>query len=232
MKRIAIIGAGGFAREVAWLLEDISAATNQEASAYVAAGFLVSDRNRIGPHDSPVLGDFSWLESNHVDALAMGIGTPAVRLKLAEELKERFPHIAWPALVHPSVKWQRRTMHLNEGAIICAGNIATVNVRFEPFCMVNLSCTIAHEAVIGPGCVINPTVNISGGVELGRGVLVGTGAQILQYVKIGDGAMIGAGSVVFKDVNAETTVVGIPAREVMKRSTIDAVAAATVSTVA
>src|ERR1700722_10311771 len=121
MKRIAIIGAGGFAREVAWLLEDISAATSEEASRYTPVGFLVSDASRIGPYDSPILGDFSWLESNHVDALAIGIGTPAVRLKLSEELKERFPHIAWPELIHPSVKWQRRTMRVGEGVIICAG---------------------------------------------------------------------------------------------------------------
>jgi sugar O-acyltransferase (sialic acid O-acetyltransferase NeuD family) len=217
MKRIAIIGAGGFAREVAWILEDIFASSSQETSRYTTAGFLVSDLSRIGPYDSPVLGDFSWLESNHVDALVMGIGTPAVRLKLAEELKERFPYIAWPALVHPSVIWQRRTMQIGEGAIICAGSIATVNVRFEPFCMVNLTCTIGHEAVIGRGCVLNPTVNISGGVELGSGVLVGTGAQILQYVKVGNGATIGAGAVVNKDVNAGTTVVGIPAKELIKR---------------
>src|SRR5260370_15183456 len=151
MKRIAIIGAGGFARQVRWMLEDISVATNQETSGYETAGFLVSDPSRIGPYDSPVLGDFSWLESNRVDALAMGIGTPAVRLKLAEELKERFPHIAWPALVHPGVKWQQRTMQVGEGGIICAVSIATVNVRFEPFCMVHAPCTIGHEAVIGRG---------------------------------------------------------------------------------
>lgn len=225
MKRIAIIGAGGFAREVAWLLDDISAATDQEASRYEVAGFLVSDASRTGPYDSSILGDFSWLESNHVDGLAMGIGTPAVRLKLAEELRGRFPHIAWPVLVHPSVRWQQRTMEVGEGVIICAGTIATVNVRFESFCMVNLSCTIGHEAVIGRGCVLNPTVNISGGVELGRGVLVGTGAQILQYVKVGENATIGAGAVVNKDVNAETTVVGIPAKELIKRPAVDAVAA-------
>jgi sugar O-acyltransferase (sialic acid O-acetyltransferase NeuD family) len=225
MKRIAIIGAGGLAREVAWLLEDISSASSQEAFAYEVAGFLVSDASRTGPYDNSILGDFSWLESNQVDALAIGIGTPAVRLKVAEELKGRFPHITWPPIIHPSVKWQRRTMQVGEGVIICAGTIATVNVRFEPFCMVNLSCTIGHEAVIGRGCVLNPTVNISGGVELGGGVLVGTGAQILQYVKIGEDATVGAGAVVNKDVNAKTTVVGIPAKEIIKRPAVDTVAA-------
>lgn len=231
MKRIAIVGAGGFAREVAWMLEDISASAERETDRYVTAGFLVSDLSHIGSYDSPALGDFSWLESNHVDALAMGIGTPAVRLKLAEQLKARFPYIAWPALVHPSVIWQRRTMGIGEGATICAGSIATVNVRFEPFCMVNLTCTIGHEAVIGRGSVLNPTVNISGGVELGSGVLVGTGAQILQYVKVGDGATIGAGAVVTKYVDAGATVVGIPAKELIKKPAIDAVPAA-VSTAA
>src|SRR5215472_4461289 len=139
MKRIAIIGAGGFAREVAWILEDISASTSPDADRYITAGFLVSDLRHTGSYDSPALGDFSWLESNHVDALVMGIGTPAVRLRLAEELKQRFPHIAWPALVHPSVIWQRRTMQIGEGAIICPGSMASVNVRFEPFCMVNFT---------------------------------------------------------------------------------------------
>jgi serine acetyltransferase len=116
-------------------------------------------------------------------------------------------------------------MRIGEGVILCAGSIATVNIRFEPFCLVGVSCTIGHEAVIGRGCVLNPMVNISGGVELGSGVLVGTGAQILQYIKVGDGARIGSGAVVTRDVNADTTVVGIPAKDVTKESPIAAVAA-------
>jgi sugar O-acyltransferase (sialic acid O-acetyltransferase NeuD family) len=222
MKRIAIVGAGGCAREVAWLIEDISTAANQEASAYTTAGFLVSDTSRLGPRDSPVLGDFSWLESNHVDALAMGIGTPTSRLKVAEQLKAKFPQIAWPVLVHPSVKWHRRTMLVGEGVIICAGSIATVNIRFEPFCIIGVSCTIGHESVIGRGCVLNPSANISGGVELGSGVLVGTGAQIMQYRKVGDGARVGAGAVVNKDVGPGTTVVGIPARGLTPKALVEA----------
>jgi sugar O-acyltransferase (sialic acid O-acetyltransferase NeuD family) len=217
MKRIAIIGAGGFAREVSWLVEEISAA-NPPRDGYFVAGFLVSDTSLLGPHDSPILGDFSWLETNEVDALALGVGNPALRLRLAGELKQRFPRATWPALVHPAVRWQRHTMMVGEGVIICAGNIATVNVTFEPYCMVNLSCTIGHEALIGRGSVLNPTVNISGGVKLGHGVLVGTGAQILQYVKVGNGATVGAGALVNKDVQAGASVVGVPAKELVRHA--------------
>lgn len=225
MRRIAIIGAGGFARELAWLIEEVSASTEDPArDGYEVAGFLVSDPTRQGPHDSAVLGDFSWLAENKVDGLAMGIGTPAARVRLADELKARFPDIPWPAFVHPTVKWQRQTMQVEEGVIVCAGTIATVNVHFEPFCMVNLSCTIGHESVIGRGSVLNPTVNISGGVELGEGVLVGTGAQVLQYLKVGSGATIGAGAVVNKDVAPGATMVGIPARELVRKPKVDAAA--------
>ncbi len=78
--------------------------------------------------------------------------------------------------------------------------------------MVNLACTIGHEAVLRRACTLNPTVNISGGDETGEAVLVGTGAQVLQYLTVGHGAIIGGGSVVTKDVAAETLVVGIPAK--------------------
>lgn len=213
IERIAIIGAGGCARELAWLLEDISAAAQKGDRQYSTLGYLRSDAKHPGLYDSPVLGDFSWLESNHVDGLVMGIGSPAIRLALAAQLKEQFPHISWPALVHPTVVGQRGTMELSEGVVLCAGSSATVNVHFEAFSFINVSCTIGHETVIGSGCVVNPGANIAGGVRLGRGVLVGTGAQVLQYLNVGEGAQIGAGAVVTKDVMPYTTVVGVPATE-------------------
>ena len=50
--------------------------------------------------------------------------------------------------------------------------------------------------------------------KVGNGVLIGAGAKLLGNIKIGDGAKIGAGSVVLDDVDAHTTVVGVPARPV------------------
>jgi len=49
---------------------------------------------------------------------------------------------------------------------------------------------------------------------LGRGVVIGAGAKILGPILIGDGAKIGSNAVVVRNVPAESTAVGIPARVV------------------
>lgn len=212
MKRIVVVGAGGFAREVKWLIEEINAVRPR----FEFLGYVVSDLSKLGEHDSrdEVLGDFAWLRSNaaRVDALALGIGTPVARARVADELLPHFGPERWPALVHPSVRMDTRSVEVGAGAVVCAGVIATVNVRLRPFCVVNLACTIGHEAVIGRAAVLNPTVNVSGGVEIGERVLVGTGSQVLQYLRVGEGATVGAGAVVTRDVPNDETVVGTPAK--------------------
>jgi acetyltransferase-like isoleucine patch superfamily enzyme len=55
-------------------------------------------------------------------------------------------------------------------------------------------------------------------VRLEEGCYIGVGAIILSGVVVGKGAMVGAGAVVTKDVAPETTVVGIPARDIEKRA--------------
>lgn len=54
-------------------------------------------------------------------------------------------------------------------------------------------------------------------VILGNDVHVGANATILPGVSIGDNAVIGAGAVVIKDVPANTTVVGSPAKPITRK---------------
>jgi sugar O-acyltransferase (sialic acid O-acetyltransferase NeuD family) len=217
VQRLVIVGAGGFARELAWLVREI----NRAKANFEFVGYVVSDLGRVCERDSraQILGDYEWVEEHvgEIDALAIGIGTPSARKTVASSLEARFPQLEWPSLIHPTARFDCSSAQIGRGAILCAGVIGTVNVTIEPFAMVNLACTIAHETRVGAYAVVNPTANISGGVELGEEVLVGTGAQILQYVRVGERATVGAGCVVMRDVAPGETVVAMPARAWLRK---------------
>jgi sugar O-acyltransferase (sialic acid O-acetyltransferase NeuD family) len=212
LKKIVIVGAGGMAREVRALIREI----NRVAPEWEFAGYVVSDTTKLSDRDSrgEVVGDYEWLRSNvaRLDAVTIGIGSPAARLKVSEEILRVQPDTEFPTLIHPTAHMDFETAQIGRGVLVCSGVIGTVNVTLEDFALCNFGCTIGHEARIGKGSVINPGANISGGVTLGRSVLVGTGAQILQYITIGDHATVGAGAVVTRDVSSLVTVVGIPAK--------------------
>jgi len=55
------------------------------------------------------------------------------------------------------------------------------------------------------------------GIQIGDNVWIGAGVKILDGVTIGKGAIVGANAVVTRDVEPNTTVVGIPARPVTQR---------------
>jgi len=211
-KRIVIIGAGGMAREVASTLHWI----NRCQPAFDFLGYVVSDLSQLGPRDSSdrVIGDFGWLKRNRdsVDALALGVGSPATRLKLAGELSALVTDIEWPVLIHPTAVIDLDSARLEEGCFIGARVTATVNIVLEPFALCNFASTLGHEARVGRGSVVNPGANISGGVVIGEGVTIGSGAQVLQYLHVGSGAVVGAGAVVTRNVPEGITVVGMPAR--------------------
>ena len=200
------------AREIASALRSI----DPDSQQFEFLGYAVSDLSRLGQRDSrnQVLGDFAWLSAHRdsFDALAIGVGSPHLRLKLAAELRHLLPGMEWPAILHSTAIIDLDSAQIGEGCFIGAGVTATVNITLDPFALCNFGCTIGHETRIGSGSVVNPGANISGGVVIGTGALIGTGAQVLQYLQVGAGAIVAAGAVVTRDVNPGTTVVGIPAR--------------------
>lgn len=95
---------------------------------------------------------------------------------------------------------------------MCAGNIITVDVRIGRHCIINLDCTIGHDAEISDFVTLYPGVNVSGGTVIGECVEMGTGSRIIQGIRISPGSVVGAGAVVVKDISEAGTYVGVPAR--------------------
>ena len=97
---------------------------------------------------------------------------------------------------------------------------ATIGTRL--FIDHGMGVVIGETATIGNDVTIYHDVTLGGtslasGLrhpQIGNGVIIGAGAQLLGPIKIGDNARVGSNAVVVKDVEAETTVVGVPARVV------------------
>lgn len=211
LKEIVVIGAGGLAREVRWLIEDI----NREKKEFHFLGYIVSDLKKVGKLDSKdfILGDYSWLKLNdNIINVVVGIGNPIDRLKVVKELSLLKINIIYPNLIHPSVKFDKSSIQLGKGIIICANTILTVNIKIEDFVLINISCAVGHETVIRKGTVVNSLTQISGGVQIGKGVLIGAGATVLQYIKIGDFSIVGACALLTKSISREMVALGIPSK--------------------
>jgi len=208
MEDIVIIGAGGFGREVAWLIEDI----NRESKKWSIVGFVDDDQSIQGTelNGYKVVGNIDWLKKQEL-YVVNAIGDPVTKKRIIEKLDGSKNQ--YPVLIHPSVIYSD-SVNFGEGSIICAGNIITVNIEIGKHVIVNLDCTIGHDAIIGAYSTILPSVNVSGFVKTEECVSVGTGSAIIHGVNIGKNTVIGAGAVVVKDLPANCTAVGSPAKPI------------------
>ena len=103
---------------------------------------------------------------------------------------------------------------IGEGSIITAGNVITVNTEIGNHVILNLSCTVGHDTIIGDYSSCMPATNISGEVKMAPCVYIGTGVKIVNQVEIGENTIIGAGAVVAKSIPDNCTAVGIPAKPI------------------
>jgi len=208
--KIAIIGAGGFGREVKMLIDQINDAEKQ----YEFIGFFddAFEKNLI-INGFPVLGSISDINTLEYElALVIAVGDPKTKKSIFNTIKNE--KVIFPTLIHPNVFIGKDDVRIGKGCVICCSNVITVNVTIGDFVILNLMCTVGHDTVIANFSSFMPSVNISGEVNIKEGVYVGTGAKIINQLEIGGNSIIGAGAVVYKSIPANCTAVGIPAKPI------------------
>lgn len=210
MKNIAIVGAGGFGREVKLIIDAI----NKEEQQYNFLGYY-DDGIPSGTliNGFPLLGNMvDLLKVSESLCVAVAIGTPAIKRKVVESINNA--NVSYPNLIHPSAIISTDEVSLGKGNIFCAYCVITCNIEIFDFVILNLMCTVGHDTVIKAYSSFMPSVNISGEVTIHENVYVGTGAKIINQLEIGKNTIVGAGAVVSKSLPDNCTAVGIPAKPI------------------
>lgn len=187
---LAIIGAGGFAREVeCW------------AKLRYACTFYVEDEyanGKIRP-----LSEFDPTNSRAIIAIA----DPNTRRRIAESMPKE---TIFTSLVHPTVNiLDPETVLIMRGVIICAGVTLTTNIIVRDHVHLNLNTTVGHDCELGRYLTTAPAVNISGNVKTGSNVYIGTNTSIREKVEITSNVTVGMGAVVLNDIKQPGTYVGL-----------------------
>lgn len=213
---VVIYGAGGFGREVAWLIRQCS-----ESGWNATVRCFVDDNHAIHGkfiHNLPVLTLQQAIDQFGGSFVVGGLGAPQIRTTLIERaLAAGFKPIT---VIHPRVE-RSEYITIGVGTLICAGNILTTDIVLGEQTQINLDCTIGHDVQLGDYTTLAPGVHVSGCVITGKRVYIGTGAVIIngtpdKPIVIEDDAVIGAGACVTKSVPAGITVVGVPARPLVR----------------
>jgi len=208
MKPIVILGSGGYAQEVLWIIDDI----NEGKRSWDFLGFVdpgAPKKKGQTLYDRPILGGFEDATSLPRDlSFVCGIGSPSSRMKESE----RAEAMGWApvALVHPSVIAARH-VEVGLGTIIGAGCILAPYAQIGRHCALNLGVTVGHNSRVSDFCVLAPGARISGNAVLEQGVFIGTNAIVYLKRTVGAGASLGAGSFLITNLAPGRTAIGIPA---------------------
>jgi sugar O-acyltransferase (sialic acid O-acetyltransferase NeuD family) len=140
-------------------------------------------------------------------------GSTLARREVFERFSQRGYHFV--SVIHPSAVLSPG-VRLEEGVQIMAGAVVQTGARIGANVIINTRASVDHDCDIQRHAHVAPGALLCGHVRVGSGAHVGAGAVVIQGVAIGDGAIVGAGAVVVDDVPPQSTVVGIPAREIRR----------------
>ena len=142
MKKLLILGAGGYGKTVA----DLAA----QLCIYSKIAFL--DDGRTGEHILGKCQEFRTFADSETQVYP-AFGNNEIRMRWMRMLQES--QIEIPTLVHPRA-YVSPTAKLGIGSVVLPMAVVNTGVTLEDGCIINIGALIDHDSVIGEGAHLAP----------------------------------------------------------------------------
>jgi sugar O-acyltransferase (sialic acid O-acetyltransferase NeuD family) len=194
-------------------------AINAQSPTWDLIGF-VDDDPRKWENDFcgfPVLGPIDLLSaSKYRDVYATCFiygGSVLTRQKVVERMCNT--NIRFASLIHPAISLEG--VSVGEDCVVQESSILQYGARIGHHCILSVGVSIGHDSVLEDLVFCSPRTTVVGRARIQRGATLGAGC-VIKDVKVGENAMVGMGAIVFSNVPDRCTVVGNPARVVVRDS--------------
>jgi len=209
MKKLIIIGARGFGREV----YNLATKSKEYNTEWTIKGFLDDKQNALDDFSNypSIISSVEDYQVQEEDIFICALGDVKNKKKYVNLIllkRGEFTNIIHPSsIINLNVK-------LGVGIIIGPFTYISNDTTIGNFTTIQTHCAIGHDVKIGDYCQINALSFLGGFVEVNEGVIINPGVNIARLNKIGEYSTIGINSTVLKTVKPNCTVFGTPAKEI------------------
>ena len=204
MARVAIVGGGGFAKEVI----EVARMLGHEAVGVFAL------ENSLP--DLPHLGYLEEMRTRRDDYDALCLAVGAVNARGIADRRRIIGYIRAHALPTLSLVSPLATVApsvtIGEGVFIGHEVLISCDARIGDFVLINQRAVIGHDARIDENVSVAPLVFLGGNVRVEADTMLGVRATVRQGLRIGQECVVGMGSLVIKNLKPRSTTLQMPSK--------------------
>lgn len=205
-RRMLIVGAGGFGREVLQWARDAWPDHDD-----LIGGFLSDDPRRLDGFSTGfrIVDSVASYAHRAGDYLLLGVGVAYVRRVVAERLASR--GAAFLTLVHPRAV-VAESARITQGSIVCPHAIVSDSATLGTCVLVNYHASLGHDSTAGDYAVLSPYATLGGGASVGEDAFLGLHASVGPGRSVGARSKVSANSCVLSDTPSDSIIYGVPGR--------------------
>lgn len=213
MKKVVILGVGGYCANLIDIMKDINAKLGHEE--YQPVGFLDDDPKKIGTtyFGFPVLGGLAGAAERFPDAhFVNGIGSAETAWRKQAIIDQTgAPLERFVTLIHPT-SYVASTVTIGRGTVVAQNCVLMAGASIGDHVKMLPNATISYGSSIASYSTVSSGVVTLADVKCGLSCYLGANVAIKERITVGDYCILGMGTIVIRNVPDNCVMVGNPAR--------------------